>query len=288
MESVIGPKRGVSAYCYGDLYITSTLEDIMMDMQDMGATGIEILGNGHIDGYPNMTDDWVEIWHRLCKKYEIEPVEYGHWIESRMFEHHSLNVLESVEMLERDIKIAARLGFPVLRTKLGVIDGVLTPVTHWREIISRALPTAEQYGVVMCPEIHIPTKLKSKTVDDYVEFIEKHNTKHFGLNIDFGTFQTVFAPDFYAIPEDGKPCSYPKELIPLLPYIYCCHAKFNHIDESFHETTIPYPEIIQVLVDHHWDGYMLSEYEGPERMKFSQVSDQLRRQHIMMKRILGY
>jgi len=288
MKSVIGPKRGVSAYCYGDLYITSILEDIMMDMQDMGATGIEILGNGHIDGYPSLTDEWVENWHRLCKKYEIEPVEYGHWIESRMFEHHSLNVLESVEMLERDIKIAARLGFPVLRTKLGVIDGVLTPVTHWREIISRALPVAEQYGVVMCPEIHIPTKLKSKTVDDYVGFIQENNTKHFGLNIDFGTFQTVFAPDFYAIPEDGKPCSYPKELIPLLPYVYCCHAKFNHIDEAFHETTIPYPEIIQVLVDHHWDGYMLSEYEGPERMNFSQVSDQLRRQHVMMKRILGY
>jgi hypothetical protein len=42
----------------------------------------------------------------------------------------------------------------------------------------------------MCPEIHQPTALKSKFVDEYVNFIEKTGTKHFGLNIDFGVFQT--------------------------------------------------------------------------------------------------
>ncbi|MDD6352364.1 MAG: hypothetical protein PUG16_08230 [Lachnospiraceae bacterium] len=28
---------------------------------------------------------------------------------------------------------------------------------------------------------------------------------------------------------------------------------------------MPYPEIIRVLRDNHWDGYLLSEYEGPDK-----------------------
>lgn len=69
--------------------------------------------------------------------------------------------------------------------------------------------------------------------------------------------------------------------------INCCHAKFNYMDENFQEKTIPYEEVIKILETHHWDGYMLSEYEGVDKDKPSFVSDQLRRQHIMMKRILG-
>ncbi len=170
--------------------------------------------------------------------------------------------------LVRDIRLAHRLGFTVMRTKLGVIDDKLTPVENWREIIKMALPLAEECNVRMCPEIHIPTSLKSKTVDDYIEFIEQTGTKHFGINVDFGTFQTVFDPKGFqmpGLPEDGSPCSRPEDLVPLLPYIYCCHAKFNHMDENFEETTIPYKEILKVFMEHHWDGYLLSEYEGPNK-----------------------
>ena len=95
------------------------------------------------------------------------------------------------------------------------------------------------------------------------------------------------------LPADGGPCSYPSDMIPLLPYIYCCHAKFNYMDANFRETTIPYAEIIKVLKDHNWDGYMLSEWEGQryaseDEMVPGFIPEQLRRQHIMMKRMLGY
>ena len=79
----------------------------------------------------------------------------------------------------------------------------------------------------------------------------------------------------------------PEDIIPILPYVYCCHAKFNHMSETFEEETIPYEEIINILIENNWDGYMLSEYEGPDKAKQGFVSDQLRRQHIMMRRILG-
>lgn len=285
-----GPKRGVALYSYsGEFGVSMNLEDCFKDMYDCGAHGVEILANTHIPTYPEIDELWVKKWFELLDKYQIEPAEYGHWIDSRLYREHELSVKESLQMLERDIKIAHRLGFRVMRTKMGVIDDVNTPVTNWREIIREALPIAEEYDVKMCPELHMPTALKSKYVDDYVEFIEKENTKNFGFNVDFGTFQNVFDSDFRlpGMPEDGGPCSRPEDIIPILSYVYCCHAKFNYMDEHFEEKTIPYGEVIEILKEHQWDGYLVSEYEGADKDKPGFVSDQLRRQHIMMKRIIG-
>ena len=285
-----GPKRGVSLYSYSSEFgISMTLEDCFKDMYDCDAHGLEILANAHIPAYPDITEEWLETWFALLEQYEIVPVEYGHWIDSRLYSGRELTTAESVGLLERDLRIAHKLGFTVMRTKMGVIDDVNTPVQNWREIIREALPLAEEFNLRMCPELHMPTALKSKYVDDYVELIEKENTKYFGFNVDFGTFQNVFESDFRlpGMPEDGGPCSKPEDIIPILPYVYCCHAKFNYMDENFQEKTIPYEEIIKILVNYNWDGYMLSEYEGADKDKPGFVSDQLRRQHIMMKRILG-
>lgn len=285
-----GPKRGVALYSYsGEFGVSMNLEDCFKDMYDCGAHGVEILANTHIPTYPEVDELWVKKWFELLDQYQIEPAEYGHWIDSRLYRDYELSVKESLHMLERDIKIAHQLGFKVMRTKMGVIDDVNTPVTNWREIIREALPIAKEYDVKMCPELHMPTALKSKYVDDYVEFIEKENTKNFGFNVDFGTFQNVFESDFRlpGMPEDGGPCSRPEDIIPILPYVYCCHAKFNYMDEHFEEKTIPYAEVIEILKEHQWDGYLVSEYEGADKDKQGFVSDQLRRQHIMMKRIIG-
>lgn len=288
-ENTGGPKRGVALYSYsGEFGVSMDLEDCFADMYDMGAHGVEILANAHIPMYPDVTDEWLEEWKRLLKRYEIIPVEYGHWIDSRLYRGRELSTEESCEMLLRDIKIAHKLGFKIMRTKMGVIDEVNTPVKNWREIIAGCLEAAQEYDVRMCPELHMPTALKSRYVDDYVDFIEQKNTKYFGFNVDFGTFQNKFESDFRlpGMPEDGGPCSKPQDIVPILKYVYCCHAKFNHMSETFEEETIPYREIIETLKAHGWDGYMLSEYEGANKNQQGFVSDQLRRQHIMMRRIL--
>ena len=276
-------------YSYsGEYGISMNMEDCFADMYDMGAHGLEILANSHIPSYPDVSDKWLEQWNRLLDLYEIVPAEYGHWVDRRLFRGRELTTEESCRMLLRDIKIAHKLGFPVMRTKLGVIDDLNTPVENWREIISACLPAAEEYNVRLCPELHMPTALKSRYVDDYVEFIEKKNTKYFGFNVDFGTFQNKFESDFRlpGMPEDGGPCSVPEDIIPILKYVYCCHAKFNYMSETFEEETIPYEAIIRVLREHGFNGYMLSEYEGANKQKQGFVSEQLRRQHIMMQRIL--
>lgn len=282
-----GPKRGIAVYSYSaEFGITKNLEDCLEDMYDMGAHGLEILANTHIPGYPYPTDEWVEEWFRLLEKYEIIPVEYGNWIDSHVLGHRDLTTEESYEMLARDMRLAKRLGFTVMRTKMPVISGDLEPVKNWREIIKMALPLAKELDIKMCPEIHAPTNLTNKLVNDYVEFIEQTKTKHFGLNIDFGVFRNVFREGDRK--QKGFVPSKPEDIIPLLPYIYCCHAKFNNMSEEFEETTIPYREIIQILKEYNWDGYLLSEYEGSDKYDLGyEVGQTLRKHHILLKNCLG-
>jgi len=282
-----GPKRGVALYSYSaEFGLTKSLEECFEDVCDMNAHGIEILANTHIENYPYPTDEWVEKWFRLCDKYEIIPVEYGNWIDSHVLRHRDLTTEESYEMLARDIRLAHRLGFKVMRTKMPVISDELEPVKNWREIIKMALPLAEKLEIKMCPEIHTPTNLKSKMVNDFVKFIKETGTKNFGLNIDFSVFRTEFAEGEFKDPHYIP--NVPEDLIPLLPYIYCCHAKFINMSDEFEETTIPYKQIIQVLKDNNWDGYLLSEYEGADKYTLGyEVGQTLRKQHIMLKNYIG-
>ena len=283
-----GPKRGVSFYSYSaEFGLTKTLEDCFEDAHDMGAHGIEILANTHIDNYPYPTDEWVENWWHLCEKYEVVPVEYGHWIDSHILADRELTTEESIEMLCRDIRLAHRLGFTCMRTKMPVINGDLEPVENWREIIKGALPLAQKLGLVMLPEIHTPSNLKGKLVTDFVEFIEETGTKNFGLNIDFSVFRTGFNEGEWRSPEYVP--NVPEDMIPLLPYIYCCHDKFIRMNDEFEEVTIPFPEIIRVLTENNWDGYLLSEYEGADKYEPGyEVGQTLRKHQIQLKRLLGH
>lgn len=282
-------KRGVALYSYsGEYGRTMNIEDCFKDMKDIGATGIEILANSHIEGYPNLSEKFISEWESLCKKYEIEPAEYGHWIDNRLYKNREMNLEEAREKIINDFKIANKLGFKILRTKLGVISGELEPVKNWRDIIESVLPEAEKYDVIMCPEIHLTTILSDKFVSDYVDFIEKTGTKHFGLNIDLSVFQNRFdVPGVIVFNPESKH-SMPEEIIPLLPYVKCIHAKFNKMDDEFNELTIPYPEIVEILKEYNWEGYLLSEYEGENKDVPGFVSHELRKQHVMLKRLLGY
>ena len=281
-----GPKRGVTLYSYSAEYgFEKTLEDCFEDVYDMGAHGIEILANTQIENYPYPTDEWVAKWHALCEKYEMVPVEYGHWVDCRVLQDRDLTTEEAVEMLERDLRLAHRLGFTCLRTKMSVITDDLAPVANWREIIKGALPLAERLGLCMLPEIHIPTNLKSPMVQDYVKFIEETGTNSFGLNIDFSVFRNRFREGEFVSP--GFVANEPEDIIPLLPYIHCCHAKFFEMNDDFEETCVPYKKLLHILKDHNWDGYLISEYEGNDKYDVGyEVGQVLRRHQILMKNIL--
>ncbi len=285
------PKRGVSVYSYSKLLgVSMTLEDCFKDLYDMGATCFELL-TSHIENYPNPSPAWVDKYWRLCEKYKLQPGEMGHWVETHLHRGPRMSDDDILEQMIRDFKLAKLLGFTTLRTKITCINDYCDPEPGWEKYIERALPYAEKYNVRMCSEVHRPTTLSRQHIYEYIEFIERTGTEHFGFNVDFGTFQFQDPPGRPAVRGEKswlEDYSKPEDILNVLPYTYACHAKFNYMDENFEEKTIPYKEVINIIVNNGWNGFLLSEYEGAQMDDFNFLSDQLRRQHIMMNRILGY
>jgi sugar phosphate isomerase/epimerase len=304
-----GPKRGVSVYSYSnEIDLTATLEDCIAEIGELGTPGqkmgVELLANGHGDGYPNPSEAWVKKWHEMCARNEVLPVELGHWVDSKLYNEGPeglLDTKESVEKLVADIRLANRLGFTRGRTKLGMLENDGMPTRNWREIVKAALPAAEKNNFRMLTEFHSPTPLKGRVMDEYLDFITKEKcTPWFGINVDFSVFQTRTGGGMGmggggAAGTGGQggrgqtpagPLSQPEDIIPILPYVHCCHAKFNDINRDCEDQSIPYRAIIKIMVDHEWDGYLLSEYEGADKPSGGAWSA-VRRQHVLLKRLLG-
>jgi sugar phosphate isomerase/epimerase len=85
-------------------------------------------------------------------------------------------------------------------------------------------------------------------------------------------------------------CIDPRDLLPHMDYLFHIQAKFYEMVDDSHEYSIPYDEIIPVLVEGGYRGYLSSEYEGNRHIEDAFPVDsieQVRRQHAMFADLLG-
>ena len=240
----------------GDYGTVLDLETALAGIADIGATGVEILGEGHIPNYPDPSQEWVDDWFRLLDKYGLEPTNYGSWIDTRLHSSgangRDMTVEEGAAALQRDLRLAKRLGFRFVRPKIGVVSSDLVPHPIWTEVVERSLPLAEELDVIICPEIHSPTPIKHEVVDDYIEFIERTGTKHFGLLIDTGIFQDRPIPlqaRRAARPASGvhrrHRASIPPTSLDVAEHVVFIQAKFHDIDENLEDQQIPWEPVLR-------------------------------------------
>lgn len=64
-----------------------------------------------------------------------------------------------------------------------------------------------------------------------------------------------------------------------MPYSFHFHGKFHAFDEAGNEASIPYDQILDVIYNSDYDGYIVSEYEGRETPAFPFV-----KQHLELER----
>ena len=287
-------KYGVSLYSFmGDYGTVLDLETALAGIADIGATGVEILGEGHIPNYPEPSQEWVDDWFRLLEKYGLEPTNYGSWIDTRLHSSgpngRDMSVEEGAAALQRDLRLAKRLGFRSVRPKIGVITSDLVPHPIWTEVVEKSLPLAEELDVIICPEIHAPTPIKHEVVDDYIGLIERTGTKHFGLLIDTGIFQDrPIALKPGELPGqrpafmDGIAVD-PADFADVAEHVVFVQAKFHDIDENLEDQQIPWEPVLRALKDAGYTGYLSSEYEG-EREPWRSI-EQVRRQHSLMRQV---
>lgn len=329
-------KRGVSLYCYQEEYYTRTmtLEDCIAEASDIGAYGIEILAEAMVPDFPTPSDRWVDQWNGWMDRYHTKPVCYTQFQETKLYKNRPLTDKEAVNNMLRDLRLAKRLGFKIMR---GI---AWTPLEH----IEQALPYAAEYDVTIALEIHSPIPLMGPRTQQCLDLIAKTNSKHFGFVPDFSLFvkrpprlerarkiregvltekvaryleeaysagvpfekATVEAKRMGYNEQDNGYGTYldeiynrgffgtarndPKDLLKIMPYVPHIHAKFWETTDDFQEYSIPYEEIIPVLIEGGYQGYLASEYEG---QRFTQDAfetdscDAVRRHQFMLRRLLG-
>jgi sugar phosphate isomerase/epimerase len=290
-----GPFRyGVSLYSFmHDFGTVLDLETALAHVADVGATGVEILGEGHVANYPEPTSEWIDRWFGLLEKHSLQPTNYGSWIDTRLHSSgpraRSLTATEGAAILQRDLRLAARLGFAYVRPKIGVVSSDLVPDPIWTESVERSLDLAHELDVVICPEIHSPTPIRHPVVDDYISLIQRTGTRHFGLLIDTGIFQDRPIPLRPGETRETRPAFLdgigvdPGDLIDIGPYIVFVQAKFHDIDDGLQDQQIPWERVLRGLKDAGYTGWLSSEYEG-DREPWRSV-EQVRRQHSLMRRV---
>lgn len=304
-------KQGVSLYSYQDEFYRRkmTLEDCIRAVSESGATGIEILPEQMIKGFPNLTDAFLDQWFEWMDTYHVEPVAYDAFLELKLFGNRMLTHSESVEMMKRDITLANKLGCTVLRTL------VSTPL----DVIKDSEAFAEEKNVKIALEVHSPFTFGTPWFEERLAYIKESGTKWFGIMPDLGIFVKRLPPvqaahhirlgahpDIVAFVderyESGADKQETLEMVKAMPRAndvdkqyattathFCftdpkllaenidcimhVHGKCYDITDACEEPSIPYLDIVRTLKDAGYDGYIDCEYEGNRHIQDVQEVD---------------
>jgi sugar phosphate isomerase/epimerase len=322
-------KRGVSLYSFqNDTFQgTMTLEDCIRTCDEMGAKGIEVIGEQTFWGWPEAGVDDARIaeWHALIRKYDCVPVSHDFMLDYKRYKGRPMPFEEQVASVRKDIDFGARLGMKYIRALVSIAP----------EVLVAAAPYAEEKNIKILIEVHAPLHFDHPWILRHAEAFEKAGSDALGFLPDMGMFLFNFPPVWkekfmrLGVPkniadfiekayEDRVLSEYvilnvinmggvgpavamaetlrhnaafePKRMLDYLPRIHNIHGKFYEITEDLVEPSIPYDEIIKVLQQGGYDGYICSEYEGNrwvEDIREPDSVEQVRRQQMMLAQLIG-
>ena len=175
-------KLGASSYSWQEEYYLGqmTLEDCIAHLHSIGGTGFELLPEQMLpeNNFLHLSDRFVDQWKGWMEQYQMEPTCCDIFDDYNLYRNRTLTVDEQLEMIEHYLTVAQRLGFYCVRVLCR------TPV----EVLRRALPLGEKYGIKLGLEIHAPLSMHSDWADRWREMVAKSGTKYAGFIPDFGIF----------------------------------------------------------------------------------------------------
>ena len=322
-------KRGVSLYSFQNETFQGkmSLEDCIRTCAAMGANGIEVIGEQTFWGWPEVAveDAAIANWHALIAKYDCVPVAHDFMLDYKRYKGREMPFEEQVASVRNDIDFGARLGVKYLRALVSIAPEVLVAAAPYAEekglkilievhaplhfdhpwIVrhAEAFETSGSDALGFLPDmgmfVHaLPPVWKEKflrmgvprPIADYIEkaYADRVLSDYVILNVQ----QMGGVGPAIAMAETLRhnAAFEPKRMLDYMPRIHNIHGKFYEMTADYVEPSIPYDEIVAVLKQGNYDGYICSEYEGNRWIEDAMEPDsveQVRRQQVMLADLLG-
>ena len=326
MTQMSNVKLGVSLYSYTREYIAGemTLRDCIAACAALGVDGYEIVGAQMVEGYPFITDAFLDKVKQYQAELGVRPVSYGANTDRGKLPDRDLNEQELLAATRRDIRAANKLGCKVMRAQM-----MLSP-----RLLGEIAACAEDYDVKVGIEIHNPETPTTPAMMAYREEIDRRGSTHIGFVVDLGSFADRPNYDSYfgalergadrdmldrlvQMRYDDVPMPKAERLLieakadgqvmksfyemygflifrkepdlqglkDIMPHVFHFHGKFHHIQADGRESAIPYETILPVIQQSGFDGYIVTEFEGHLQ---GNAVEKVGRHIAMERKILGH
>ncbi len=315
-------RYGVTLYSYSNEYVNGILsfEEILRTVKAQGYTGIELVASQMVPGYPYPSDEWLAQLKARLEEIGLEPVCGSAYIDMGIRSDRDLTEDEIIQFTVNDLICAKKAGFPMVRTQHAIspkifrkmipfckqLDMKLTIEMHhphhpevpvWKELIE--IMRGEGKGVLgFVPDMSI---FQNHPHEPWIQealnegcrkevldaMLEKHATQRPREEILAGDLSKI--EQFYGaqLIEDYDGATQVEQLRELMDCVFYMHGKFYYINDNLEEIAIPYQEILTMVKDSGYEGYIACEYEGHHFDTQISAVDQLDRYVAMCDHILG-
>lgn len=302
------------------------LEGIIRTAREMGYTGYEIVATQMCPDYPYVSDKFLGELEAINRHYGMEIISYAANMDRGMRSDRNLTEDEMLARAITDVRSANKLGCTVMREQYlcgpkvlerlapyaeeyGVRVGIeihnpeypTSPymneyLEHIQRSGSRYIGFIPDFGC-FATKPNYPnwqSALRGGATEEMLRLAEKLRYEETpmeearkimlenGANeAAMGAFSGMYGfVTFYNKPDlEG--------LKKIIPYCVEMHGKFHYIHEDLHEHSIPYEEILPIIKESDFEGYIMSEYEDHDPVT-GDTFVQMQRHIDMEKKILGW
>jgi len=251
------PKVAMSIYSYGaDIRRRRmTVEDAIDHAVSVGAEGVELVDKQHIPNYPYPSVYDLRKLRDYVESLGAKMVCYSTYVDRAILSDREATIGEMVKMMHEQIAVADVLGAEIYRPAIlpsARVQSENAFIKERIELVKEVLPDLRKYDIKLGVEIHAPMQPEL-----LLRLAKKVNDKSFGLIPDFSVWATKQALDTHII---GKASL--ESFKAVMPYTIHVHAKAHMFNEKGEELTHPYKELITILKESGYDGYISAEFEG--------------------------
>lgn len=298
-----------------------TLERVLERVAVLGlGPGLELVGFQSFRGYPRVSPDDVLAFRRSADRLGLEPVAIAGYVDAARRIDRPMTVDEAVEFLTAQVAAARALGFPILRLHTGVPTEAIERVARVSDRVDVALATEVQGGqspehpdVAAVLECH--ERLDAPNVGLLLDFSVSMTALPAAFTAALRRLGVTAAQleRIRELWEDGAPphaaleLALPREAVtealsglvrfgrqdprswlPYVPQVVHAHAKFWQLDAAGDEPTVQNAELLAVLREGGYEGFVSSEWGGSAWLDADEVDafEVAARHHALLRRLL--